>query len=61
MDISIDAGDGLQQRCAKFSRGSAGVPGSKEDMSDIMARGMAAMAKRKLDDRDRKKGKDFKF
>ena len=70
MDISIDAGeleglsaDELQRRYAEHSRGSAGVSGSREDMSDIMAKGMADMAKKKqkLDDRDRKKGKDFKF
>ena len=70
MDISIDAGeleglsaDELQHRYAEHSRGSAGVSGSREDMSDIMAKGMADMAKKKqkMDDRDRKKGKDFKF
>jgi splicing factor 3B subunit 2 len=70
IDISIDAGeleglsaDELQRRYAEHSRGNAGVSGSREDMSDIMAKGMADMAKKKqkMDDRDRKKGKDFKF
>lgn len=70
VDISIDAGeleglsaDELQRRYAEHSRGNAGVSGSREDMSDIMAKGMADMAKKKqkMDDRDRKKGKDFKF
>ena len=70
MDISIDAGeldglstDDLQRRYAEHSRGNAGVAGSREDMSDIMAKGMADMAKKKqkMDDRDRKRGKDFKF
>lgn len=72
VDISIDAGeleglsaDELQRRYAEHSRGNAGVSGSREDMSDIMAKGMSDMAKKKqkTDDRDkdRKKGKDFKF
>lgn len=70
VDISIDAGeleglsaDELQKRYAEHSRGSAGVAGSREDMSDIMAKGMSDMAKKKqkMEDRDRKKGKDFKF
>ena len=71
VDISIDAGeleglseDALKKRYAEHSRGSAGVAGSREDMSDIVAKGMADMAKKKQkmdSERDRKKGKDFKF
>lgn len=71
VDISIDAGeleglseDELKKRYAEHSRGSAGVAGSREDMSDIVAKGMADMAKKKQkmeSDRDKKKGKDFKF
>ena len=54
VDISIDAGeleglseDALKKRYAEHSRGSAGVAGSREDMSDIVAKGMADMAKKK--------------
>jgi splicing factor 3B subunit 2 len=70
VDVSIDAGElegisteNLQRRYTEHSRGNAGVGGSREDMSDIMAKGMADMAKKKqkTEDRDRRKGKDFKF
>jgi splicing factor 3B subunit 2 len=63
----IDAGeleglsaDELQQRYDEHSRGRTGVSRSREDMSDIMAKGMADMAKKKqkMDDRDRKKVTD---
>lgn len=68
VDISIDAGemegmteDELRRRYDQHSRGSAGVAGSKEDFSDMVAKEMAKK-KQKMDrERDSKKGKEFKF
>ncbi|RPD66578.1 DUF382-domain-containing protein [Lentinus tigrinus ALCF2SS1-7] len=68
VDISIDAAElegmsteDLRRKYDQHSRGSAGVPGSKEDFSDMIAKEMA-MKKQKADrDRERRKEKDFKF
>jgi splicing factor 3B subunit 2 len=68
VDISIDAGemegiteDELRRKYEQHSRGSAGVAGSKEDFSDMVAKEMAKK-KQKMDrERDSKKGKEFKF
>ena len=68
MDISIDASeleglseDELRRRYHQHSRGSAGVPGSKEDFSDLIAKEMAKK-KQKMDrDRENRKEKEFKF
>ncbi|RDX46924.1 DUF382-domain-containing protein [Lentinus brumalis] len=68
VDISIDAGElegmsteDLRRKYDQHSRGSAGVPGSKEDFSDMIAKEMS-MKKQKADrDRERRKEKDFKF
>lgn len=68
VDISIDAAElegmsteDLRRKYDQHSRGSAGVPGSKEDFSDMIAKEMA-MKKQKADrDRERRKEKEFKF
>ncbi|TFK91760.1 DUF382-domain-containing protein [Polyporus arcularius HHB13444] len=68
VDISIDAAElegmsteDLRRKYDQHSRGSAGVPGSKEDFSDMIAKEMS-MKKQKADrDRERRKEKDFKF
>lgn len=53
--------DELRRRYEQHSRGSAGVAGSKEDFSDMVAKEMAKK-KQKMDrERDSKKGKEFKF
>ncbi|TFK46683.1 DUF382-domain-containing protein [Heliocybe sulcata] len=68
VDISLDASEleglseeELRRRYDAQSRGNAGVPGSKEDFSDMVAKEMAKK-KQKMDrDRERKGGKEFKF
>ncbi|KZT18090.1 DUF382-domain-containing protein [Neolentinus lepideus HHB14362 ss-1] len=68
VDISLDASEleglseeELRRRYEAHSRGSAGVSGSKEDFSDMVAKEMAKK-KQKMDrDRERKSGKEFKF
>jgi splicing factor 3B subunit 2 len=53
--------DELRRKYEQHSRGSAGVAGSKEDFSDMVAKEMAKK-KQKMDrERDSKKGKEFKF
>jgi splicing factor 3B subunit 2 len=68
VDLSIDASelenlseDQLRARYEAASRGSAGVPGSREDFSDMVAKEMAKK-KQKMDrDRDRGKAKEKEF
>ena len=68
VDISIDASElegmseeELRRRYDQASRGSAGVPGAKEDFSDMIAKEMAKK-KQKMDrERENRKEKDFKF
>ncbi|KAH7921056.1 DUF382-domain-containing protein [Leucogyrophana mollusca] len=68
VDVSIDAGEleglseeELRRKYDQHSRGSAGVAGSKEDFSDMVAKEMAKK-KQKMDrERDTRKGKEFKF
>ena len=51
----------LRRKYDQHSRGSAGVPGSKEDFSDMIAKEMAKK-KQKMDrDRENRKEKEFKF
>ena len=51
----------LRRRYDQASRGSAGVPGAKEDFSDMIAKEMAKK-KQKMDrERENRKEKDFKF
>ncbi|KAJ7224441.1 DUF382-domain-containing protein [Mycena pura] len=72
VDVSLDAAElenmseeELRRKYETHSRGSAGVPGSKEDFSDFVAKEMASRGKKhkeKERDRDRDaKKKEFKF
>ena len=68
MDISIDAGelegmseDELRRKYDQHSRGSAGVGGSKEDFSDMVAKEMAKKRQKMERERETKKGKEFRF
>ncbi|KAF7370735.1 PSP domain-containing protein [Mycena sanguinolenta] len=69
VDVSIDAAElegiseeELRRRYDAHSRGSAGVPGSREDFSDFVAKEVAARSKKQKEkERDGKKGKEFKF
>ncbi|KIN99510.1 hypothetical protein M404DRAFT_1004614 [Pisolithus tinctorius Marx 270] len=68
VDVSLDASElegmsteDLKRKYEQHARGSAGVPGSKEDFSDMVAKEMAKK-KQKMDrDRETKKGEKFKF
>ena len=67
VDMSIDAGElenmpeeELRRRYDAQSRGSAGVPGSREDFSDMVASEMAKK-KQKMERRREAKEKEFKF
>ncbi|CAK5267597.1 unnamed protein product [Mycena citricolor] len=70
VEVSIDASelegisaDELRRKYDAHSRGSAGVPGSKDDFSDFVAKEAASRAKKqKAQERDRdSKKKEFKF
>ncbi|KAK2459510.1 hypothetical protein APHAL10511_008494 [Amanita phalloides] len=68
VDVSLDASelegmseDELRRRYDASSRGSAGVPGSKEDFSDMVAKEMAKKRQKMERDREGKRGKEFKF
>ncbi|KAJ7449551.1 DUF382-domain-containing protein [Mycena latifolia] len=71
VDVSIDAAEleglseeELRRKYDAHSRGSAGVPGSREDFSDFVAKEVASRSKKQKAqerDRDSKKGKEFKF
>ncbi|KAJ7050504.1 hypothetical protein C8F01DRAFT_1178597 [Mycena amicta] len=70
VDVSIDAADlegmseeELRRKYDAHSRGSAGVPGSKEDFSEFVAKEMSSRGKKQQSqqrDREAKK-KEFKF
>ena len=67
VDVSIDAGDlenmteeELRRKYDAQSRGSAGVPGGREDFSDMVASEMAKK-KQKMERRREAKEKEFKF
>lgn len=68
MDVSIDAGDlenmsedELRRRYDSQRGGGAGVPGAREDFSDMVASEMAKK-KQKMDRvRESRKEKEFKF
>ncbi|GBE81817.1 Pre-mRNA-splicing factor sap145 [Sparassis crispa] len=68
VEVSIDAAElegmsteELRRKYDQHSRGSAGVPGSKEDFSDMIAKEMAKK-KQKMDrDRDNRREREFKF
>ncbi|KAK7030772.1 PSP domain-containing protein [Favolaschia claudopus] len=70
VDVSIDAAElegmseeELRRKYEVHSRGSAGVPGSREDFSDFVAKEVASRSKKQKEkERDSsKKGKEFKF
>ncbi|KAH9928568.1 uncharacterized protein BXZ73DRAFT_48338 [Epithele typhae] len=68
VDVSIDAAElegmsteDLRRTYDRHSRGSAGVPGSKEDFSDMIVKEMANKRQKAERDRERRKEKDFKF
>ncbi|KAJ7043451.1 DUF382-domain-containing protein [Mycena alexandri] len=70
VDVSIDAAEleglseeELRRKYDAHSRGSAGVPGSREDFSDFVAKEVASRSKKQKEkERDSsKKGKEFKF
>lgn len=67
VDVSIDASElesmteeELRRKYDAQSRGSAGVPGSREDFSDMVASEMAKK-KQKMERRREAKEKEFKF
>ena len=51
----------LRRKYDQHSRGSAGVVGSKEDFSDMVAKEMAKKKQKMDKERETKKGKGFKF
>ena len=51
----------LRRKYDQHSRGSAGVPGSKEDFSDMIGKEMAKRKQKEQSDRERRKEKEFKF
>ena len=53
----------LRRKYDQHSRGSAGVAGSKEDFSDMVAKEMAKKKQKMEKEREtkHKKGKEFKF
>ena len=51
----------LRRKYEANSRSSAGVPGSKEDLSDMVAKEMAKKKQKMERERENKKGKEFKF
>jgi splicing factor 3B subunit 2 len=68
VDISLDASElegmseeELRRRYEANSRGGAGVPGSKEDFSDMVAKEMAKKKQKMEREKDGKKSKEFKF
>lgn len=68
VDVSLDASElegmsteDLKRKYEQHARGSAGVPGSKEDFSDMVAKEMAKK-KQKMDrEKETRKGEKFKF
>ncbi|KAF9001753.1 DUF382-domain-containing protein [Cyathus striatus] len=71
VEVSLDASEieglseeELRRRYEAASRGNAGVPGAKEDFSDMVAKEMAKKRKQMEKERDRRgsgKEKEFKF
>ena len=68
MDVSLDATEleglseeELRRKYDQHSRGSAGVTGSKEDFSDMVAKEMAKKKQKMDKEREMKKGKEFRF
>ncbi|KAF9242070.1 hypothetical protein BU15DRAFT_86996 [Melanogaster broomeanus] len=68
VDVSLDAAeleglseDELRRKYDQYSRGSAGVTGSKEDFSDMVAKEMAKKKQKMDKEREMKKGKEYRF
>lgn len=70
VEVSLDASEleglseeELRRKYDQHSRGSAGVAGSKEDFSDMVAKEMAKKKQKMEKERETKgkKGKEFKF
>ncbi|KIM61487.1 hypothetical protein SCLCIDRAFT_1215944 [Scleroderma citrinum Foug A] len=68
VDVSLDAAElegmsteDLKRKYDQHSRGSAGVPGSKEDFSDMVAKEMAKKKAKMEREKDTRKGDKFKF
>ncbi|KAG6371877.1 DUF382-domain-containing protein [Boletus reticuloceps] len=68
VEVSLDASEleglseeELRRKYEQHSRGSAGVAGSKEDFSDMVAKEMAKKKQKMDKERETKKGKGFKF
>ena len=68
VDISIDAAElegmsteDLRRKYDQHARGSSGVPGHKEDFSDMIAKEMANKRQKAERDQQRRKEKEFKF
>jgi splicing factor 3B subunit 2 len=66
--VSLDASElegiseeELRRKYEANSRSSAGVPGSKEDLSDMVAKEMSKKKQKMERERENKKGKEFKF
>jgi len=67
VDVSIDAAEleglseeELKRKYEQHSRGGAGVPGGREDFSDLVAR-ESAKRKKQEKERDQRRGKDKEF
>lgn len=68
VDVSLDAAElegmsteDLKRKYDQHSRGSAGVPGSKEDFSDMVAKEMAKKKAKMEREKETRKGDKFKF
>lgn len=68
VEVSLDASEleglseeELRRKYEQHSRGSAGVAGSKEDFSDMVAKEMAKKKQKMEKEREMKKGKEYRF
>ncbi|KAI9574157.1 hypothetical protein HD554DRAFT_2044895 [Boletus coccyginus] len=68
VEVSLDATEleglseeELRRKYEQHSRGSAGVAGSKEDFSDMVAKEMAKKKQKMDKEREMRKGKEFRF
>lgn len=68
VDVSLDAAElegmsteDLKRKYEQHSRGSAGVPGSKEDFSDMVAKEMAKKKAKMEKEKETRKSDKFKF
>lgn len=68
MEVSLDASEleglsteDLRRKYEQHSKGSAGVPGSKEDLSDMVAKEMAKKKQKMEREKETRKGEKYKF